>query len=230
MDERMQRRDGLVQALIDPTASVRLRAHATAGRDAPPDDPTLVAAARDGDRAAFEQLVLRYQDRVFRLLYRKLGNHDEALEASQEVFLRAWRAIGRFQGHAQFYTWLFRIALNCAFSTRKRRHRRNAVFVPAPAPEHERDGEPEPPARTPGPEAEALRREQGARIHAAIAALPPLYQQIVLLRDIEGMRYEEIGQILDLPLGSVKSRLHRARLQLRTVLADLWSETEGDGR
>jgi RNA polymerase sigma-70 factor (ECF subfamily) len=189
-------------------------------------DSGLVDAARAGDAAAFEQLVLRYQDRVFHLCFRKLGSREDALETSQEVFLRAWRAIPRFHGRSRFYTWLFRIALNCAFSRRKRRARRRGLF-PVSLGQDDACGEsaaPEPATRAPGPLGETLRHEQAERIAEAISQLPELYHHIVLLRDVEGMSYEEISETLDLPLGSVKSRLHRARLQLRELLADLWAD------
>ncbi|GIW70940.1 MAG: RNA polymerase subunit sigma-24 [Planctomycetota bacterium] len=185
-----------------------------------PPDEVLVMAAQAGDRNAFEQLVIRYQDRIFNLCHRKLGCREDAFEASQETFLRAYRAIGNFAGQARFYTWLFRIALNCAFSRRKRRTRRRSVIAGSLEHPEGADGAglQEPVAPGDGPLARVVRHEEGAVIAQAIASLPPLYHDIVLLRDIEGMSYEDIAETLEIPLGSVKSRLHRARLQLRDKL------------
>ncbi len=192
-----------------------------------PSDEQLVARAKAGDRSAFDALVIRYKDRIFNLCLRKLGDAEEALDASQEAFLKAYRALGAFEGKSQFYTWLFRIALNASFTRRTRRAREREV-VPASLERSARgdagaDGEPaaravDPPDPRPDPREMTLAAERAAVVEEAIASLPEDLKGIVLLRDIEGLAYEEIAEVLDIPLGSVKSRLHRARLVLRERL------------
>jgi RNA polymerase sigma-70 factor (ECF subfamily) len=199
-------------------------AHEPAAGSGGPSDEDLVARARAGEHGAFDLLVIRYKDRIFNLCYQKLGDHEEALDASQEAFLKAYRAIAGFEGKSSFFTWLFRIALNCAF-TRRRRRRRAQEAVPlsvdARAASEGTEGPGpavDPPDQRGEPVVITLAAERAALVADAIASLGEDYQRIVLLRDVEGLSYEEIAQILDVPLGSVKSRLHRARLALREKL------------
>jgi RNA polymerase sigma-70 factor (ECF subfamily) len=188
-------------------------------------DETLVARVKAGDRRAFDVLVLRYQDRIVNLCTRKLGDREEAADAAQEAFLKAYRAIPGFEEKSKFFTWLFRIAVNCAFSRRRRRGReRDAIPLSTDQAARGQDGDDDDGARIEAadlrdePAARALREEQARRVGEAIGALEDDHHRIVLLRDVEGLAYEEISEVLDIPIGSVKSRLHRARLILREKL------------
>jgi RNA polymerase sigma-70 factor (ECF subfamily) len=181
------------------------------------DDAQLVASARAGDPAAFAALVGRYQERIARLV-RGMVPESDTEDVTQEAFLKAYRKLGAFDGRSAFYTWLYRIAANTAMDWRKRqRHRRHAPLPETP------EGEDATPAREPGPEHAAVRREMAARIDAAIAALPPKYHEILVLREVEGLAYDEIAERLRLSRGTVESRLFRARERLRERLAP-WME------
>jgi RNA polymerase sigma-70 factor (ECF subfamily) len=194
-------------------------------------DEDLVLRVKSGDRSAFDVLAVRYKDRIFNLCYRKLGDAEEAMDASQEAFLKAYRALSTFEGKSKFYTWLFRIALNCAFTRRKRRAREREVTPISTDRTAGRGGEEDLGAVEAAdvrdePAAAALRGEKARLIEDAIASLDEDFHRIVLLRDVEGLAYEEIAVILEIPVGSVKSRLHRARLLLREKLKSYLSLDE----
>ncbi len=179
------------------------------------EDAGLVQRAKAGDRKAFEELVLRYQDRIYTVTVRVLGNRDDALEASQETFLKAYRALQRFDGRSAFYTWLFRIAVNSARSHRRKVRRRNELPM-----EYNQEGERWEP-RDDGSERplqRVLQRERQAVVQKALAELDREASTIIVLKDIQGLRYEEMAEVLDCPLGSVKSKLFRARQKLRKKL------------
>jgi RNA polymerase sigma-70 factor (ECF subfamily) len=174
------------------------------------DDARLLARLRAGDSRAFEELVTMYQHRVFGVALRMLGNRAEAEEIAQDTFLRAHRSLAEFRGEARLGTWLYAIAsrlcLNRLTAGPRRRERRDdAALLQAPA------GEADAVA--------ALERgELEAALHQAIAALPEDRRIVVVLRDLEGLSYEEIGEVLGVPLNTVRSRLHRARLDLKSKL------------
>lgn len=182
------------------------------------DDRALVAQTQEGNRDAFSTLVTRYQERVLNLVYRGLGDHDAALDVAQEVFLKAYRGLGRFQGESQFFTWLFRITMNETISARRRRDRRQRPLSLGRE-DHDGERQQDPPDLTFEPGAEAARNDDVAMIQRGIAALDEEQAQVLLLRDIDGLSYQEIAATLELPLGSVKSKIHRARLALKELLA-----------
>ncbi|MFO7905072.1 MAG: sigma-70 family RNA polymerase sigma factor [Pirellulaceae bacterium] len=185
------------------------------------DDAQVIAEALAGNRAAFEQLVRRYQVRLLHTLLHMVGSREEAEDVCQEAFVQAFVKLETFGGRSAFYTWLYRIAFNVAVS-RKRRKRTDLSID-----EHrERTGE-EPVDRGARPGDHVLREEQVRQVRAAINTLSEPYRAILVLRDIEGCCYETIAEILDLPLGTVRSRLHRARLHLRDRLQGMLSETPG---
>jgi RNA polymerase sigma-70 factor (ECF subfamily) len=171
--------------------------------------------------------VLRYQDRVFNILVRFCGSADEAEDLAQETFLRAYRALGAFRSGSKFYTWLFRIAMNAAFSRRRRDARLkghetaslDAPGDPAGNTQALRDVVADPAGRDPAAELE--RKQLRQRIHDGVQQLDPDYRSILLLRDIEGLDYDTIADTLAISRAAVKSRLHRARLELARVLKDL---------
>jgi len=185
-------------------------------------DAELVARARDGDRAAFDQLIVRHQDRVYNMALRMLGHPDDALDLAQEVFLSAYRAIGGFEAKAAFSTWLYRVTVN---RCRDELRRRGTVKHTRPRPLDARrdpDGTPaDPPASGPSPHEVAVARESEALVAAAVAALPGDAREVLVLRDVEGLAYEEIAQVLEVPVGTVRSRLNRARTLLRDGLREV---------
>jgi len=181
------------------------------------DDVELVTRAQGGDRAAFGSLVERYQERVLNLCYRRLNDRELALDATQEAFLKAYRGLARFRAESRFYTWLFRIAVNEATTAHRRRARRRAGSLDAEGSEGERL--PEPAAdESYDPQAEVSRGDERSVLMAAIAELDEEQARVVVLRDVEQLSYQEVADILEIPLGSVKSRLHRARHALKTRL------------
>ena len=182
------------------------------------DDRALVARTQDGNRDAFCALVERYQERVLNLVYRRLNDRDLAYDVAQEVFFKAYRALARFKGDSAFYTWLFRITINETISARRKqmRHDRTGSLDQTNS-----DGEKlsEPADTTFDPEAEAERLDDQALVQRAIAGLDEDLAQVILLRDIDGRSYQEISAVLQIPLGSVKSRIHRGRQHLKESLS-----------
>lgn len=190
-------------------------------------DAELVAACREGRKEAFGELVERYQDRAFNLAYRLTGSSHDAAESVQEAFLKAFRALERFRGDSAFYTWLFRITVNVVRS----RQRFKAVRPAEYSLDTSRGGEDpaesrwslcrQMAARVPDPLDEASQAERKVLVEKALQRLDPGPRMIIVLRDIEGRDYAEIADLLDCPRGTVKSRLHRARMALRKILAPM---------
>lgn len=182
------------------------------------DSDGLVAAARHGDRAAFDELVRRTYRDAFTLAFRLTGNEEDARDVVQETYLRAWKGIRRFRGDAQFSTWLYRIAANASYSHLQRRARARTeplaeqlVEIPDPRP-----------ASDPVLSAEAaLLREQ---VSEAIAQLPPKLRAVLVLRDVYGLSHEDIGEELGISVAAAKVRLHRARRRLHDALYEERSE------
>jgi RNA polymerase sigma-70 factor (ECF subfamily) len=173
------------------------------------DPPGLLVRLRAGDPRAFEELVIAYQHRVFGVALRMLGSRAEAEEIAQEVFLRAHRALGEFRGEARLSTWLYaivsRLCLNRLAAPDRRVARGDAALADVAA-------------SAPDAAAHAERAELDAALHAAIAELPDDRRLVLVLRDIEGLSYEQIAETLALDPGTVRSRLHRARMQLKEKL------------
>jgi RNA polymerase sigma-70 factor (ECF subfamily) len=179
-------------------------------REPSADEAALVARLRAGDARAFETLVTTYQHRIFGVALRMLGSRAEAEDVAQETFLRAHRALGEFRGDARLGTWLYAIASRLCLTrltSGARRHERSDDLALL---------------RCPAPAADAAtaleRQELAAALRDAIAALPDERRIVVVLRDLEGLGYEEIAEVLGLELGTVRSRLHRARLDLKAKL------------
>jgi RNA polymerase sigma-70 factor (ECF subfamily) len=173
-----------------------------------------VRRSRSGDARAFGRLVERYQGRLLNAVTRTVGRQPEAEDIVQEAFMRAFEAIERFRQHSTFYTWLYRIAFNLVASMhRQHRHLPNPGEA-VPIEEVEADG-----TTNPGAHAEA--NEQRRRVQQAINELPETFRVPLVLREIEGMNYGEIGEVLRIPVGTVKSRIYRARVDLRDKLRDL---------
>jgi RNA polymerase sigma-70 factor (ECF subfamily) len=182
-----------------------------------PDHDRLVALSQEGDLAAFNALVEAYQNQVYHLCWRMLGVREAAEDATQEAFLAAYSNIRRFRGPG-FRAWLLRIASNAAIDELRRRRRRPQVPLEAPGSGSEAAFEPS--DTSAGPEEWALRREQARHIQAALLTLPPDQRLAVILSDVQGLTYEEIGEAMGSSLGTVKSRISRGRARLRRYLLE----------
>lgn len=186
------------------------------------EDSLLVKAARGGDRRAYDLLVSRHQDAVYNLAYRMTGNRDDALELSQEALLKAWNALDRFSGNSSFFTWLYRIAINTALSARrKKRRRKGQVSMEVLGGAGDDEATMQLPDPSPGAEDEAERQERRRLVQQAIGELDDEFRVVVVLRDIQQLSYDEISRFLDLPVGTVKSRIFRARTELKERLSVL---------
>ena len=176
-------------------------------------DLDLVVRSKAGDTAAYEALVLKYQDRLLNALAHFLGNTATAQDLAQEAFLKAYLRLGDFRGDSQFYTWLYAIARNLAMSHQRQASRRGRPVDLA-------DGalESVPDAGGADPVGRAMSRDRERLVQEALQALDAEARWIVVLRDVDGRDYEEIAEAAGVPVGTVKSRLHRARMQLRHLL------------
>ena len=183
------------------------------------DDQTLIERCRNGDVAAFEPLVQKYRDRAWRLAFNVLRDREDAWDVTQEAFVRAWQALPSFRGQSAFYTWLFRIVVNVASDRARQRAARGRAFGTERV--SEEDWERTMVDQGAAPDDEARRAEERERITRALAALPEHHRTIIMLSDLEGLSYREIAEVLDVPMGTVMSRLHHARKRLRDVLGPL---------
>lgn len=182
-------------------------------------DELLIRRAQSGDEGAFEQLLLAHQKSVYNLCLRMAGNPDDALDLSQEAFIRAWRALGQYQFDAAFSTWLFRLTSNVCIDFLRKQKRQQHMSLTA-TDEDESGEEFAVPDPAPGPEEQAVHNERRQAVAQAMAALPGDYRAVMQLRAVEALSYEQIAEILDIKVGTVKSRLARARAQLRKILKD----------
>ena len=183
------------------------------------DERVLIQRCIAGDATAFEPLVEKYRQRVWRLAYQVLHDREEAWDVAQEAFVRAFHSLPSFRGQSAFYTWLFRITVNVATDRHRQRGAQARAFGP------ERVSEEEWARTTPdpggGPEQQAARKEQRERIRSALDALPPKARTIIMLSDVEGLSYREIAEVLNCPIGTVMSRLHNARKRLKVLLGPM---------
>jgi len=206
----------------------------SAGEDKPPaaspgaitfEDSALVVRCRKGDMRAFGALVAKYQDRICNMMFRMCSRDAEAEELAQEAFVRALQKISQFRGQSSFYTWLFRIAANLAISHGRRGGK--IKFHSLTGQDDLRDSQAGAltsalaERRNPSPPAEAMTAETRQRVRDALEEMDDEYRLVVVLRDIEDMDYSQISDVLDVPVGTVKSRLHRARCDLKEKLANL---------
>jgi RNA polymerase sigma-70 factor (ECF subfamily) len=181
------------------------------------DEPTLIAAARRGDTQAFNRLVLNYQSLAYNVAFRILGDSDAAADATQEAFLSAFKALRDFRG-GSFKAWLLRIVTNACYDHLRYKQRRPSTPLEELLDE-EADAEPSFFVdQAEGPENHALRQELGRLIQRAILTLPPDQRTTLVLSDVQGLSYDEIAEVTQTNLGTVKSRLSRARARLRDYL------------
>jgi RNA polymerase sigma-70 factor (ECF subfamily) len=174
-------------------------------------DAELLAGARAGDRAAIDELLARHEHRIYRFGLRMCGDEESAKEVLQETLLAAFRNLPSFRGEAALSTWLYQIARSFCIKERRGERPRESLADGAAALEQ--------PA--PGPDAAAHARQIGAAIAAAVRTLPPAHREALVLRDVEGLSAEEAAEVAGVEVGALKSRLHRARLELRSTLATL---------
>lgn len=190
-----------------------------------PEERAIVDRARDGDSDAFRLLVEDNQHRIFRLAMRVLHcDRDLAEDICQEVFMRAFRGLGSFDGQVRFSTWLHTIAMNTSITEyrRQRAQKRNRPTFSIDAPIAGTDDElkREPPSREVDPTDRADQREFAAAVRAAVEELPEEFRDAVVLRDLQGMTYEDIESVLGVAPGTVRSRIHRGRVMLQRKLKD----------
>ena len=180
-------------------------------------DELLIRRAQRGDADAFEQLLLEHQKNVYNLCYRMAGNPDDAMDLSQETFLRAWRCLDQYQFVSAFSTWLYRLCSNICIDFLRRRRRHQTV----PLTFEDADGEEQTyavPDAQPLPEEQVELKLTRETLAAAMAQLLPEHRAVLQLRVVNEMSYEQIADVLDIQIGTVKSRLSRARNQLKKIL------------
>jgi RNA polymerase sigma-70 factor (ECF subfamily) len=178
------------------------------------DDPILINRFKDGDTYAFEEIVLKYQDRIYNLCRYMLGNAHDAEDATQEVFLKVYQNLNKFKPDSSIHTWLYRIAVNTCIDYRRKplfeslfkTSREGDIFVL------------DQPSDSPSPERLYESRQIGNAIQLALGRLSEKLRTVIVLKEIEGLSYEEIAEVLDVSIGTVKSRISRAREELKELL------------
>lgn len=184
----------------------------------------LLKRAQAGDQGAFSLLVSQHQSRLFASVYRIVGHMEDAQDVVQEAFLNSFLSLRQFKGDSRFFTWIYRIALNVAIShRRKSMNRLNARMLTIDDPE----GGVIPSGSGTPADAGMIANDDARRVHAALDRLNPEHRAVLVMKDMEEMRYEAMAEILEIPIGTVRSRLHRARLELRNILESL--ELAGEG-
>ncbi len=204
---------------FDMAATRRVGARRSSMHDEKLSDHQLIEATKSGDEAAFGEIMSRYRGPITNYLYRFLNDYEEAVDLAQETFVRVYFAIDRYHTGFAFSTYIYRIATNLAISEIRRRKRRRLLSLTGLFQNEEgSDTEFQPADDRPRPDAELVDDERSRMIGKAIAALPEKYRIPVVLRDIDGRTYEEIAQIMELGLGTTKSRISRGRSLLKEKL------------
>jgi RNA polymerase sigma-70 factor (ECF subfamily) len=201
----------------------------TGGEDSPPKreqtDESLMLLAGRGDRAAFDEIVRRYSSRMVNVAYQMTGDAELAQDIAQETFYRAYRSASTYKQIAKFSTWLYTIAINlCRNELRRRKHKFYSLEQMAER-EEESSVRVDVVDNRAQSDREAERKELGRLIEMAIGRLPEKFRQPLVLRDVEGLSYEETGKILNLPEGTVKSRINRARSRVKEILRPYLDES-----
>ena len=182
-------------------------------------DRELVEKAKQGDQSAFEQLVLDNQNKVYSLALRLVGDREEAADLAQEAFVRAWQGLGSFQGESSFATWVYRLTTNVCIDHLRKKKRREGVEA-AVSLDDEDSGWAEPADWEQDPQLQLERSERGKALARGLARLPDWQRRALVLRELSGLSYQEIAEALDIDIGTVKSRIARARLNLRKILLE----------
>jgi len=199
--------------------------------NAPDADAPLVERVKQGDVKAFEMLVVKYQRRIERLVGRMVRDVDLVPDIAQETFIRAYRALPQFRGESAFYTWLYRIAVNTAKKTLMELKRDPLVTESARAGRDDEDDNPRAdhePSDAATPDAVLASKQIASAVNFAVEALSEDLRQAITLREIDGLSYEEIAELMNCPIGTVRSRIFRAREAIAAKLRPLLDTREGD--
>ena len=180
----------------------------------PAEETALIDSIVSGHLSKFEILVGNYQQRIFAFLIGMLGSRQDAEDVTQETFLTAYRKLDQFERRSSFYTWLHRIAFNAAIDLQRRKKRTKNQFVSRDSTDFSEPAHPQ----IGTPATIVMAKETVSQVHRALSRLDEERRNIIALRDLQGMEYTEIASMLDLPIGTVRSRLHRARIELREIL------------
>jgi RNA polymerase sigma-70 factor (ECF subfamily) len=190
-----------------------------------PGDHELVARCQTGDTSAFNELITRYRQRCFSMIYQMVRNEDDAWDLAQDGFVRAWRSIGHFKGQSSFYTWLYRVMTNVALDWLRKKHIQGAQeFDDTVGLRRIEPGAVTAPKEPLEPSQRLADGEIRARINEAIEKLSPEHRTAVVLREIEGLEYTEIAETMDCSIGTVMSRLFYARKKLQSLLQDVYEQ------
>ena len=188
------------------------------------EDRKLVRAAQKGDQNAFRQLVERYQRRIYQLALGMLKDPDDAMDIAQETFVRVHRYLPSFKGDSSFFTWTYRIAMNLCLDVQRRRGRLERVDLEQGDEAEIEAAMDAPSAALAGPQRQALNAELRGRIEEALASLSENHRAILLLREVEGLSYEDLAKVLGIRKGTVMSRLFHARLKMQNKLREYLGE------
>lgn len=184
------------------------------------NDHELLAAIRDGDEAAFQEIVRRYRNPITNFVYRMLDDYERSVEITQETFIRVYTSASRYQANYSFSTYIYRIATNLAISELRRRKRRKLVSLFSPFTNDDGEAiEIDPPDGSPLQDEALIEQERRRAVARAITSLPEKYRAAIVLRDVEGLSYDRIAEVLKLSEGTVKSRINRARNLLKEKLS-----------
>ena len=187
-----------------------------------PDDRDLVLSAQGGDLSAFDELVTRHRSRIFAMIRNMTRNEAEAWDLSQEVFIKAWSALPRFEARARFSTWLYRIAHNlvCDWARKRKVESAGELNDEIFGTERIDAASTTTPKTAPSPDQAISSNELRDKIEAALAKLSDDHRQVVVLKDVQGLAYKEIAEVMECSIGTVMSRLHHARKKLQSMLQD----------
>jgi RNA polymerase sigma-70 factor, ECF subfamily len=183
------------------------------------DDQRLISECLQGRTDAFGELVLRYQDRLYNIVYRLVGNAEDARDVAQEALIHAFQSLRSFKGDSLFFTWLYRIAVNTAISWKRKQKHMLRLRVDRGAQEGCREPADVSLGNDPGRALEQAEEEQ--RVQNALGRLSPEHRAVLILKDLDGQKYEVMATILEVPIGTIRSRLHRARLELRAIMEQM---------
>lgn len=183
-----------------------------------PDDPVLIERAQKGDRGALDSLIRKHERRAYQYAFRLTSNPEEASDVVSDAFIRVYSALQNFKGQSAFTTWLYRILTNCYLDIRKKEKNRQTMSLETTLQPGEGDVERQIEDDEPSPHALFERGERERAVTGAVGQLPEYQKAMIVMYHSESMSYEEIAEALDLPIGTVKSRLNRARLSLRQLL------------
>lgn len=185
------------------------------------DDRRLITECLDGRRESFGILVTRYQSRLYNAAVRLVDTPEDAADVVQDAFLNAYQSLRSFKGDAEFFTWLYRIAFNTAISLKRKKKPTLSLDASRNGEHRDHQREPIDSSEYVKPGAALERTEEETLLRAALARLSGEHREVLVMKDIDGLKYEEIAEVMGVPIGTIRSRLHRARLELRELLGPL---------